>query len=748
MAQSTSNSVFPRIAAFAVCAFAAFAAFAVESLKSQWGYLAIGGTGYVTGIVAGRKAMYARTDVGGAYRYENGRWVQLMGFVGSDDVGLLAVDGLAVDPADDDRIYLLAGCEYFSNGKTVVFRSKDGGRTFESSDVTSLVRAHGNGASRQCGERIAVDPNAPNVVYCAGRTGGIIKSVDGGVTWSRISDLGVMDVWKPWPSWTSDYVNTTEDKAGIVSLLVDKTSGGSGVASTTVYAAASVTGRTSVFVSRNAGASFQPLSASLPVAYCPQRMRFDNMGNVVITYGGDGGIRRYNVKSGGVDDISLPDKSLPVGDVIFKKGDPLSMVACSSGAWRSQKWAGVPGYTWGDTFHRTTDGGATWTQVGIFDANPITDPNDTWIQGAAIHWAGCMETDPQNNDRMFVISGNGIFACDNVWADLPNFYAASVGVEESVASDLVSVPGGKVYSAIGDYDGFIHSSTDADDFAKPYKPGLGSMSAIAFSPYRVNLLVRVGLGENCAYTLDAGETWSSLGNSVRFEGGDVAATMLADGTDRIFRSPNRVAGEEASGAYYSDNYGAEWHRCDGVEERVSFEVDTVKSNVVYACSGGTFYRSADFGRTFAATPVPGGVMKIAHAAGASGRVYVGARDGLYVTDDYGATLSRLPGVTYVGAVGTGKGKLEGMPAAVYIWGMANGASVADLYYSIDGGATWARLNDDAHRFGGPGNGNFVVGDANTFGTVYMSTVGMGIVYHRFAPSNPENGNGGLVLHFR
>ena len=38
-----------------------------------------------------------------------------------------------------------------------------------------------------------------------------------------------------------------------------------------------------------------------------------------------------------------------------------------------------------------------------------------------------------------------------------------------------------------------------------------------------------------------------------------------------------------------------------------------------------------------------------------------------------------------------------------------------------------RINDDKHQFGGPGNGNFVQGDMNNFGVVYMSTVGRGTI---------------------
>jgi len=51
-----------------------------------------------------------------------------------------------------------------------------------------------------------------------------------------------------------------------------------------------------------------------------------------------------------------------------------------------------------------------------------------------------------------------------------------------------------------------------------------------------------------------------------------------------------------------------------------------------------------------------------------------------------------------------------------------------MYRSTDTGASWLRVNDDAHQLGGPGNGQFIVGDMNTGGVVYLSTVGRGVVY--------------------
>jgi hypothetical protein len=63
---------------------------------------------------------------------------------------------------------------------------------------------------------------------------------------------------------------------------------------------------------------------------------------------------------------------------------------------------------------------------------------------------------------------------------------------------------------------------------------------------------------------------------------------------------------------------------------------------------------------------------------------------------------------------------------VYIWGEVKG--VRGIYRSLDAGATWTRINDDAHQYGGPGDGQFIVGDMNRYGVVYMSTAGRGIVY--------------------
>jgi xyloglucan-specific exo-beta-1,4-glucanase len=70
---------------------------------------------------------------------------------------------------------------------------------------------------------------------------------------------------------------------------------------------------------------------------------------------------------------------------------------------------------------------------------------------------------------------------------------------------------------------------------------------------------------------------------------------------------------------------------------------------------------------------------------------------------------------------------------VYIWGAAGGGP-RGIYRSDDGGGSWQRINDDAHQFGGPGNGEFVIGDANVYGRVFMSTAGRGLVMGDLLPT--------------
>ena len=100
--------------------------------------------------------MYARTDVGGAYRWDDSarRWIPLTDWIGAEDVNLTGIESLAVDPNDPRRVYLAAGT--YSRGNAAILRSEDQGRTFQRTDVP--FKMGGNEPGRFNGERLAVDP--------------------------------------------------------------------------------------------------------------------------------------------------------------------------------------------------------------------------------------------------------------------------------------------------------------------------------------------------------------------------------------------------------------------------------------------------------------------------------------------------------------------------------------------------------------------------------------------------------------
>lgn len=737
------------------------------SSEAEWGALSISGGGFVSGIVAGESAIYCRTDVGGAYRLVNGEWKQLMGFVSEDDRGFLSVEAMAIDPNNDDIIYLLCGCNYFSSARTAIFRSEDGGKTFTEHDISEYIRVHGNGYGRHQGERIAIDPNNTNIIYVGGRTGGLIKSEDSGKTWAMLDDLDVFDTTINWPEWDSLVVNTTANSNGIPTVLVDKNSN--------LYVGVSVTGTTNVYVSKDGGESFEALSSSLPTDKYPARLDLDPDGNMFICYQGGisfngtgGAAYRYNTTTGELTDISIDNYS--IGQIASDPNDSQKLVATTCGVWNTQLWGELTPETWeelsdkyachGDVIFTSTDGGASWNACtpgqtkyweGPLQADYLDANGCDWIFGKAIHWSGSIIINPNNTDQMFVTSGNGVFACDNIWGELPKIYFSAKGIEEVVALDFVSVPGGYAYSAIGDYDGFIHTDVNT---SIQYQPNIGSTSAIAYCPSDTKVMMRVSENNNDAlYSLDAGFTWTEMSSGAT--GGKCGITKLEDGTYRFFRG-----NKNSASVSYSDDFGATWSNCSGITNgRTShILVDSEKPNYIYAYTNVTSYSgeetyyylyvSSDYGATFTQNKVEVNDMcaeqrRIAQVPGEAGKLYcpIGWY-GLSITDDYGKTFKKVENVVYCEAVSVGAAKDENSPAAIYIWGWVDDNDAKGVYRSNDEGKSWVRLNDDAHQYGGPGNGNFIIADQNEYGTFYMSSVGVGIVYCKSEGSS-ENPNPAL-----
>ncbi len=746
---------------------------AADSIESAytWDTVDIAGGGFVSGIITGDDQMYARTDVGGAYRYDydTEEWVQLLDFITEEDRGYLSVDAMCVDPNDDNTLYLLCGCAYFSDARTAIFRSYDAGETFDIIEVTDLIQVHGNGYGRQCGEAIAVDPDNPNIIYCGGDaaygSSGLIMSEDGGDTWTSVdgySDLGFFTETINWPTWESRIckVNTTDEygsQNGVSSIAI---TGGK------VYVGTSMTGSGNMAVADVGSDNFEVLSDDLPTSYYTSRINIDADGNLLISYiaglafdGSAGGAYRYDTTTGEVTDISPCSNS--IGAVFSDPDNADNLIATTCGVWYSQLWYedawNDDAVCWGDRLFKSTDGGETWTSMtagnesywsGPLEAAYLQDGGHSWIQNKAIHWSGAVVFDPRNSGKMFVTSGNGVFACDDVWADIPETYFAADGIEEVVCLDFTSSTNGNSYSAIGDYDGFIHT---ADGDAIQYSPTMdtiaenSSTGAIAYCPSNPDIMVRCSeSGSGAFYSTDAGVTWTQLSGGL--SAATAAINELEDGTYRIYMS----SGGKIS---YTDDFGGSWSTStisgDSPSSDLWITPDTENPQYVYAY--GYYYNqyyfyskssaditdaryilmvSSDYGKTFTAQTICqydecDSAYRIAYLE--EGTIAIAAGwYGAYLVEDYGQTVTKMDSVYYCKTMGYGIGENEGDPNALYMYGCPTSSDPDGIYRSTDCGETWVLINQN-HLYGGTGNGNFLVGDMTTFGTVYMSTVGCGIV---------------------
>ncbi|MBQ8841997.1 MAG: cellulose-binding protein, partial [Ruminiclostridium sp.] len=129
------------------------------SSQYEWGNVEIVGGGYVDGIYynkAEEGLVYARTDIGGAYRMnkETGRWMPITDQFNNDDYTYYGIDGLATDEKEPNRVYLIAGM--YGSWKSAVLRSDNYGETWEMTPLE--FSAGGNEPNRFC-DRLIIDPN-------------------------------------------------------------------------------------------------------------------------------------------------------------------------------------------------------------------------------------------------------------------------------------------------------------------------------------------------------------------------------------------------------------------------------------------------------------------------------------------------------------------------------------------------------------------------------------------------------------
>lgn len=719
-----------------------------DRLPYTWKNVQIGGGGFVSGFVfhpTQSGVLYARTDMGGAYRRHptTGVWQPLLDWVSHDDWNLMGVESLALDPSDPERLYIAAGTYTGPDMPDgVLLRSTSGGRDFQRTALPFKLGGNENG--RGNGERLAVDPNDGRILFLGTRNDGLWTSRDRGASFTRVA--GFPAVARTGGS-AGPGRSHSDGRDGIVFVLFDPTSGSTGQASRTVLAGVSVRGQPGVYRSDDGGLTWHAPSGQ-PTEFRPNHGVLAADGTLYVSYGNepgpsrmsDGAVWRHDTRRGGWREITpeQPAALRRVGyaAVAVDARDPRKLIASTSGR---------PG---GEELFRSTDGGEHWRPVfgagAVFDASPAPYVRDTHL-----HWLHDIEIDPADPDHALFTTGYGGWETrdlGNADAGRPTHWRVlSTGIEETVALALHSPARGvPLISAIGDYSGFVHDDLDRPPQAgNPKPPFFGNTHDVTGAESKPEIIVRVGKpreGTGLGYSLDGGSSWRQPA-SVPVAGaaaGHVAVS--ADGAVWTWTPRGQHP-------YVTRDHGASWQPCVGLPRDIRVVADRVNPRRFYAIDlyAGRLFESTDGAASFQAgdlvlpgvPPVRGpagahnttprgddrgGQDRLYAAPGTEADLWLAAYDGLYRGPD-GRRLQRLPGVERIHAFGFGRAEREGGYPALYLAGTVGG--VPGIHRSTDAAGSWVRINDAAHQWGLVLQ---VSGDPKTFGRVYVGTHGRGIVY--------------------
>ena len=694
----------------------------------SWRSVNTQGMGYVTGLVAHPLPpydIYIRTDVGGAYRFDrdNQYWVPLLDRYGRLESEVYGVESIAADPTDSDTVYIAA-----AHGRTItasgvftpaeVLVSHDRGTTWSDTGLAPQALYIGaNDAWRgTTGERLAVDPNQPGVVYFASRKNGLWRMAGG--SWSQVGG-GL-------PASTAS--------PGISFVLFDPSAGVTATGATrNLYAGVYASG---VWASVDGGISWSQIGGTTN----PARAALATDGTLFVTFGGDeggttGGVGRY--QNGRWTDVTPQANGKSYSGISSDPTNPSIVMAAVNGNLQ---------------IFRSGDQGNSWSPiaVGSFDYQPQYYP-----AGAGAWGNAALAIDPADPKRVWQTNGYGVIETDDITAASTLWTWQMSNLEELVVQKVKVPPvagGADLISVGADMVGFRYASRDMvpqatiDSFLY-----VAQGTGITWCGSEPRNAAFVGWDEaNSAapmsgITSDNGLTWRHIPNTSPGVGGKIA--MASDNPSNMVWAPSNAAPQ------YTRDGGATWQPAmsNGAPLSASWQLtnlwwngdvlapDLVAAGTFYYFDNGNFYSSTDGGATWTlgntAWPQdPHWVLNVSIVPNPAkaGDVWMSFAPNsnqtwtyqLLHSTDGGKTFAPVGTLASANYVAFGKGATAA--PFLYVHGRLPGATADAIYKSEDSGATWIEISDPARmQFG---EINSLEGDMRTQDLVYVGSGGRGIFY--------------------
>ena len=736
---------------------------------TRWASVKFGGGGYVPGLIfhpTSPDVLYARTDVGGAYRWDPAAstWVAITDGFGPDEGGYHGSETMALDPNDDMRVYMSGGMYVKADNRARLYISTDRGDHWTHVDLP--FPAGSNNQGRAIGERLMVDPNDPTILFYGTRTAGLWKSTDRGLTWHQVTSLATLTM-------TQAQIDSTwwSSPVGVEQVIFDTNTRGTGGATQTIYTAvapdyAGMAGLDySLYKTTDGGASWTgiPVPADVAGYIIPHMVRAqDGMMYVAFTQGvgpgASGSAALY--KFDGIHWTLLKRydntqwTSFGFGGLSVSGTGSATRIALGvTNSWGN--WEGQP------VVQLSDDAGATWREIAS-TAPHIPD-------GGFSGWMDDVEIDPNNPERILHVSGGGVWETRNASAAKPTWTNPVDGIEEVATKALMAPPPGANYTLLrAGLD--IGVTVQTELLKKPTRTsGAWISSAFGIDTAWSNPAYIAAIGAAAydtpdilgAYSTDAGVTWTAFATNHP----DAKAHQDEAASIAVTKPGSAVWAPSYSVPAWTADNGNTWTYTNlpplanaWVSRGYHVVADRKNPNKVYAYNSGgawwqqwgetaRFFVSTDGGHTFAestAFPNSGTALNqfqqtaVAVNPDVEGDIWLVDGFNILHSTDSGANWTKLnvtasipnPDNAYeptkYGATSIALGKAPAgakYSASIYIVGVINGTW--GVHRSDDGGVTWTRFNDDLHQYGGIGT---LAADQTVPGRLYMSGAARGVLF--------------------
>ncbi|WP_426614776.1 beta strand repeat-containing protein [Bradyrhizobium sp. McL0616] len=701
---------------------------------NNWQTLPIGAGGYLSGIdVAPDGTMVVRTDTYGAYLWTGTQWQQLVtstsmpaAFVAANtDAGILkqGVYEIQIAPSNSSIMYMMYD--------GYVFKSINKGTSWTQTSFAQVSETP-NDSYRGFGQKMAIDPNNPNVIYVGTPQNGLFVTTDGGVTWQNV---GAMPV--PLSDGQGGY-------PGITGIEFDPALGATGGKTNTIFAASSGNG---VYESTNGGTTWTKLSggpsnvsyAAVSSTGAYYAANDDGTTSSLWRYGNGSWTQLLSTYSGDIHSVAVNPSN--ASEIVVQGWDGSINISYNGGT----TWSG---FNQSRTLNATDipwlANSGSWMTIGGTVFNPLI-PNQLISSAGVGVWTTTLPT------------SNFSTSAPVVWN------SQSIGINQLVAVEIIVPPGGKPVAASWDRPFFYVNSLT--QYTSTYSPNTGgnlaqgwSLDYASSSPnFVVGLADWYGIEES-GFSTDGGQTWTPFASFPAIDGAYVNGTLTGQqqvGGTIAASTPQNIVWAPSGGVapYYTLNGGVTWNTITlpGVSSWSGFDwayylnertvtADRVLTNTFYlyypgqgvfeTTNGGTTWTKVFSGEISGNSSFNSELMSVPGQAGNiffTGGPQSGSQpnnEGFYRSTDGGATWTAVPNVLEVNTFGFGAPAPGQTYPSIYVVGWVN--NVYGIWESDNNAQSWTQIG--TYPQGSLDQITTISGDPNTYGQVYIGFSGSGFAY--------------------